>query len=40
MAMIKIRNLSKRYGEKVIYDNFNLDIEENKILVILGENGF
>lgn len=39
MAMIKIRNLSKRYGEKVIYDNFNLDIEENKILVILGESG-
>ena len=39
MAMISVKNFSKKYGEKVVYDNFNLDIEENKILVILGESG-
>lgn len=37
--MISIKNLSKNYGEKVVYKNFNLDIEENKVLVILGESG-
>ena len=39
MAMIKIKNLTKRYGEKVVYDNFSIDIEKNKTLVILGESG-
>ena len=39
MAMIKIRNLNKRYGEKVVYENFNLDIEKDKVLVILGKSG-
>lgn len=37
--MIKIENLTKKYGEKVVYDNFNLEIEKGKILVILGESG-
>lgn len=37
--MIRIKNLTKKYGEKVVYQNFNLDIEENKTLVILGESG-
>lgn len=39
MAMIRIKNLSKRYADKVVYDNFNIDIEKNKTLVILGESG-
>lgn len=39
MEMIAIKNLTKKYGDKVVYENFNLDIKENKITVILGESG-
>lgn len=37
--MISVKNLTKRYGDKTVFENFDLDIEENKITVILGENG-
>ena len=37
--MISVKNVTKRYGAKTVLDNFNLDIEENKITAILGENG-
>ena len=37
--MISIKNLTKMYGDKTIYSNFNLDIPERQILVILGESG-
>lgn len=37
--MISIKNVTKSYGEKTVFENFNLDIEENKITVILGESG-
>ena len=37
--MIKISNLNKAYNEKVIYKNFNLEVEKDKILVVLGESG-
>ena len=37
--MISVRNLNKNYGEKIVYKDFNIDIEENKTLVILGESG-
>ena len=37
--MISIKNVTKNYGAKTVFDNFNLDIEENKITVILGESG-
>lgn len=37
--MISVKNLTKAYGEKVVYKDFNIDIEENKILVVLGESG-
>jgi len=36
---MKIKNLSLAYGEKVIYSNFNLEIEDGLITVILGESG-
>lgn len=39
MEMIKIENLQKKYGEKSVFDNFNLEIKKNKITVILGESG-
>lgn len=38
--MIKISNLKKVFDNgKVLYDNFNLDIKDNEITVILGESG-
>lgn len=37
--MLEIKNLSKKYGDLCVYDNFNLSIEEGKILAILGESG-
>lgn len=37
--MITIKNVTKKYGEKTVFHNFNLDIEENKITAILGESG-
>lgn len=37
--MIKLIDISKRYGDKIIFENFNLEIEENKCTVILGESG-
>lgn len=37
--MIKIENLGVRYGDKTVYDTFNLEIEEGKITCVLGESG-
>lgn len=37
--MISLKNITKKYVEKTVFNNFNLDIEENKITVILGESG-
>lgn len=37
--MISIENLTKKYGNLTVYDNFNLDIEEYKVTCILGESG-
>lgn len=37
--MISIKNLCKSYGSLTVYDNFNLEIESNKITAILGESG-
>lgn len=34
-----IKNLTKRYGNVTVYENFNLEIEEGKITCILGESG-
>ena len=39
MEMIRIKNLYKRYSDKVVYNDLNLDIEEGKITVLLGESG-
>lgn len=36
---ISVKNLTFRYGEEVILDNCNLDIERNKLTVITGESG-
>ncbi len=37
--MILLNNIEKRYGDNVVFDNFNLEIEENKILAVLGASG-
>ncbi len=37
--MIRLKNIFKNYGEKQVYSHFNLDIEQNERLVILGESG-
>ena len=36
---IEIRGLSKRFGDKIVLDNLDLDIEANKSIVILGRSG-
>ena len=37
--MIEIKNLTKKYGDLSVYNNFNLSIEEGKIIAVLGESG-
>lgn len=37
--MLKIENLSVKYGNNTVYENFNLEIEERGITCILGESG-
>ena len=37
--MIEIKNLVKKYGDKVVYNGLNLQIEEGKTLAVLGESG-
>lgn len=39
MAMISIKDLNFSYKDKVIYQDFNLDIKKGQITAILGESG-
>lgn len=36
---IEVKNLKKTFGEKVIFDNFNIEIRKNKVNCILGKSG-
>lgn len=36
---IEVKNLKKTFGQKVIFDNFNIEIKENKVNCILGKSG-
>jgi NitT/TauT family transport system ATP-binding protein len=36
---VTIRGLSKRFGEAVIYDKFDLDIPRGKLISVFGPNG-
>ena len=36
---MEIKNLTKRYGENTVYENFNLTVEDGLITCILGESG-
>lgn len=37
--MIELKTVGKRYGEKVIYENFDFTFKENRITAILGASG-
>lgn len=37
--MIEIRNINKRYGSNIIFDDFKINFYENKINCILGKSG-
>lgn len=37
--MIKLVNLNKRYKEKIILDNVNLEIRKGEIIGLLAPNG-
>ena len=37
--MIRIRNLSKKYGENVVFENRSFDLEERKTTAIMGKSG-
>ncbi len=39
MAIVEVRNLNKRYKEKVLFDNFNLKIDKGEFVIISGESG-
>lgn len=37
--MIKVKNLTKRYGKKEIFDQLNTTFEDRAVTILLGENG-
>lgn len=37
--MIKLIDITKKYGDKTVYEKFNLSLDEKKVTVILGESG-
>jgi polar amino acid transport system ATP-binding protein len=37
--MLELKNISKAYGDRVIFDHFNLTIPEHQILAIVGPSG-
>lgn len=37
--MIKLNDIYKSYGDKIIFNQFNLELPENKITCILGKSG-
>ena len=39
MKVIKCKNVTKKYKNKVVLDNIDLDIEEGKIYGLIGRNG-
>jgi len=37
--MIKIENLSKSYGDNIVFENLDLNLEKGEILEIRGNSG-
>ena len=38
-TLLKTNDLTKKYGNKVVVDNLNIEIEEGEIFGLLGPNG-
>ena len=38
-TILKLNDLTKKYGNKVVVDNLNIEIEEGEIFGLLGPNG-
>lgn len=39
MKIVELKNINKKFDDKVIFDNFNLDIESGDFLSITGNSG-
>ena len=37
--MIELNNVNKKYGDKVLFSNYNLHIAKGEFVVISGESG-
>ena len=37
--MLEIKNLSKRFGDKLVLDNVSLAVNKGDVVVILGPSG-
>ena len=37
--LLELKNISKQFGHKQIFKDFNLHVEEGKILAIVGPSG-
>ena len=37
--MLELRNISKRFGDKVIFKDFNLSVSQDEILALVGPSG-
>ncbi len=37
--LLELKNISKQFGHKQIFKDFNLDVEEGKILAVVGPSG-
>ena len=37
--MLELKNISKQFGQHKIFDNYNLTVEEGKLLAIVGPSG-
>ena len=39
MSIISLKNINKKFGDKVLFDNFSLEVEEGDFLSISGASG-
>ena len=39
MSYVEIRGLSKRFGETMVFEDIDLDVDEGKICVLVGPSG-
>ena len=39
MAYIEIRNLSKKFGDNIVLDNVDLDVNRGEVIALIGPSG-